>query len=45
MWIKVLEQGLDILVLCFLPRGLKKLFWMPLPALKQNQGEPEGEKK
>ena len=25
------------MVVCFLPRGLKKLFWMPLTALKQNQ--------
>lgn len=45
MWIKVLEQGLDILVLCFLPGRLKKLFWMPLPALKQNQGKPGRGKK
>ena len=33
------------MVLCFLPRGLKKLFWMPLPVLKQNQGKPGRGKK
>lgn len=39
MWIEVVEQGLDILVLCFLPVGLKICFWMPLPDFKQNQGK------
>lgn len=39
MWIEVVEQGLDILVLCFLPVGLKKGFWMSLPDAKQNQGK------
>lgn len=39
MWIEVGEQGLGTLVFCFLPGGLKKCFQMPLPDLKQNQGE------
>lgn len=38
MWIEVVKQGLDILVLCFLPVGLKKSFWVALPDLKENQG-------
>lgn len=39
MWIEVVERGLDILVLCFLPVGLKSCFTMSLPDLKQNQGK------
>lgn len=39
MWIKVVEPGLDLLVLCFLPVGLKNCFTMSLPDLKQNQGK------
>lgn len=35
----MVEQGLEILVFCFLPAGLKKCFWILLPDLKQKQGK------
>lgn len=45
MWIEVVELGLDLLVLCFLPVGLKNCFTMSLPDLKQNQGKLNKKKK
>lgn len=41
----MVAQGLEILVFCFLPAGLKKCFWILLPDLKQNQETEERKKK